>query len=468
MAEWPKEALDVLADLRRRLEALNAENERLRGEVRDLRRRLAEVERGHKRQAAPFSKGEPKAKPAKPGRKPGPLYGEHARRARPTRIDETLDAALPECCPDCGGSVRELSIHEQFQSDLPEVKPTVVRFRVHVGTCHRCGRRVQGRHPRQTSDALGAAANQIGPRTLAVAAELNKVHGLTYGKMAVVFEKLFGLQVAPSTLVRGLERLALRAEPAYRELCQEIRTAPVVYPDETGWKLAGWLAWLWVFTTPNATVYAIRKSRGFDVIEEILGADYAGVAGHDGWAPYDRLTAAQHQTCLGHILRRCSDLLESAQRGAARFPLAVKRLLRDALDLRDRRDVGLLSPHGLSVAIGKLEAKADRMLAGSIRYEPNRKLAKHLRRHRDQLFTFLKVPGVEATNWPAEQAIRPAVVNRKVCGGNRTSAGAATQEVLTSILRTCTQRKCDALRWFPTVLRIPTAQPLPPIVPAGP
>ena len=41
------------------------------------------------------------------------------------------------------------------------------------------------------------------------------------------------------------------------------------------------------------------------------------------------------------------------------------------------------------------------------------------------------------TNWQAEQAIRPAVVNRKVWGGNRTEAGAKAQSVLMSVIETC-------------------------------
>ena len=40
------------------------------------------------------------------------------------------------------------------------------------------------------------------------------------------------------------------------------------------------------------------------------------------------------------------------------------------------------------------------------------------------------------TNWPAEQAIRPAVVNRKVWGGNRTMAGGKAQSVLMSVIET--------------------------------
>ncbi len=36
-----------------------------------------------------------------------------------------------------------------------------------------------------------------------------------------------------------------------------------------------------------------------------------------------------------------------------------------------------------------------------------------------------------------EQAIRPAMVNRKVWGGNRTTVGARTQQALMSVFETC-------------------------------
>jgi transposase len=52
-------------------------------------------------------------------------------------------------------------------------------------------------------------------------------------------------------------------------------------------------------------------------------------------------------------------------------------------------------------------------------HDENRKLVAHLYAERDALFTFLTRPGIDATNWRAEQAIRPAVVNRKVWGDNR-------------------------------------------------
>ncbi len=449
--DWPQEALELIAELRR--------------EIAELRRRLAEAERGQKRQAAPFSKGAPKSEPAKPGRKTGANYGAYRQRSRPKRVDEVIDVPAPRRCPDCGGTVDEGVVHDQFQTELPVVEPRVVQFRVGIGVCRHCGGRVQGRHPRQTSDALGAAHNQIGPRALAVAAQLNKVYGLSYVKVAAAFGQLFGMDVVPSTFVRGFERLAVRIKPAYGDITLAVRRAPIVYPDETGWRVAGRLGWLWVFVSPNATLYVIRPSRGFDVIEEILGSDYAGQIGHDGWAPYDQLTAATHQTCLAHILRRCNHLLEGAMRGAARFPHAIKDAVKDALALRDRRHE--ISAHGMAVATGKLQARFNRLVEWQPTWDPNRKLAKHLRNHRDELLTFLRHPGLEATNWPSEQAIRPAVVNRKVFGGNRTWKGAQTQEILTSIFQTARNRGVTAVDFLASCLRTPPNMSLP-VLASGP
>ena len=79
----------------------------------------------------------------------------------------------------------------------------------------------------------------------------------------------------------------------------------------------------------------------------------------------------------------------------------------------------------------------------------------HLAREREHLFTFLRIPGVEATNWRAEQAIRPAVVTRKVWGGNRTWAGATTWQTLTSVLRTASQQGHDPVELLARLLCAP-------------
>ncbi len=438
---------------KRRAEQLERKLATAQAEITELREKLELAQRARKRQAAPFSKGDPKANPKKPGRKKGREYGRRGERPRPDKVDQVCEALLPAACPDCGGAVQETLVHEQFVVDVPKVEPHTTQFNVHVGHCEACGKRVQGRHPQQHSDALGAAAVQVGPTALALAAHMNKLVGASYLKIANFFLAAWGLGVVPSTLTRALKRLAKKGEPSYEEIAEAVRQSPAVYPDETGWKVGGLKSWLWAFVGEDATYYTIEFSRGFDVAKALLGEDWEGALGHDGWAPYDKFCDALHQQCLNHLLRRCNLILETARRGAVRFPRAIKAILQDALALRDRHEAGSLSDHGLLSAIGKLERRVERELARDLSYEPNRVFAEHLRKHQDQLFTFLRLRvthelKIEGTNWPAEHAIRPAVVNRKTSGGNRTIAGARTQAVLTSLLRTCKQRGIDEIQFL--------------------
>jgi len=428
---------------------------RLQKRVERLQERLAEVQRAAKRQAAPFSKGAPKVHPKTPGRRAGHAYGPKAYRPIPEEIDEVLQAPFPDACPKCGGPVEPEETLCQYQTDLPEIpKAHVTQFTIPVGRCGRCGARVQGRHPRQTSNATGAAASQVGPRALALAAQLNKGLGLPFGKVQTVLTH-FQITVTRGGLCLGLHRLARLSEPTYRVMIEVVRHSPVVSPDETGWRINGLSAWLHGFVTELVTVYTIRFGRGFEEASEILTPEFAGVLERDGWAPYRQFLLALHQSCLVHLDRRCDRRLESAIAGAAGFPHRVQNLIHDALDLRDRRDQGLLSPPGLAIAIGRLESRLHHLLQGRLSDPQNRTFAKHLRNEQNAVFTFLKYPGIQATNWRAEHAMRPAVVTRKVCGGNRSPRGAHTQEVLTSVLRTAWQQRRHPFDIFVPLLRSP-------------
>jgi hypothetical protein len=78
------------------------------------------------------------------------------------------------------------------------------------------------------------------------------------------------------------------------------------------------------------------------------------------------------------------------------------------------------------------------------------------------VFGFLLDPTIDATNWRAEQALRPAVVNRKVSGGNRSSHGAETQQILASVIHTARLRGLDIRTVLVDLLRArqPIVSPL--------
>ena len=141
---------------------------------------------------------------------------------------------------------------------------------------------------------------QLGPAVVALVVELHTEMGVPLAKVAHLLRTTFGLQVTPGGLAQVLHRAARAAGPAYTELCEQVRNAPVVTPDETGWRVGGERHWLWAFVTPDTTVYAICPGRGFDDAATVLGTDYVGVLVRDGWAPY-RCYDGLHQTCLNHL-----------------------------------------------------------------------------------------------------------------------------------------------------------------------
>ncbi|MDQ6804615.1 MAG: transposase [Actinomycetota bacterium] len=517
--------------VRGEVERLRVENSRLRGEVEELRR-------AGKRQAAPFSRGDPKPDPRWSGRKPGEGYGTKARRWIPDHVDEEIEVPLPDGCPCCGGELDLERVADQYQEDIVvPVRAHVRRFGVRVGRCRRCGRRAVGRHPLQTSDALGAAGVQVGPHAVALAAQLNKELGLPVAKVARVLAELCGLQVTAGGLHQALARLAAAAAPTYQALIEGVRNSFAVAADETGWRVCGTRQWLWVFVGDGVTVYLIADGRGYEQACIVLGTGFDGVLERDGWAPYRRFKHASHQTCVAHLLRRCGELIADSVAGQARVPHAVRRLLLDALALRDqhtallspdRHDPDVIEGHAVEIdangdpidgepvntgssllaglaalarralpagltrpaplAAGhqqpapapatntpdadgtrslqagrvNLLARLDKLLQGSPTHDPNRKLLGHLSNEREHLLTFLEQPGVQATNWRAEQAIRPAVVNRKHWGGNRTWHGADTQHVLMSVIRTARQQHADPIKLLSDLQR----QPIPTVTTA--
>ncbi len=428
-----QETSEKVARLEREIEALKKENER-------LRRLLEEALRSAKRQAAPFSRRGPKAHPQNLDAKQEASTGGDV-------VGRFPEVSMRSSTYLCRRSVRIAEGECRKGASYASIRP---RFRNHEWSALSfafmwdaagvadggCKAGIPGRPPMPSAVLLRNWAPERWPWPR----NSNKGLGLPYGKTAAVLEEAFGLRVSRGGLCQALQRVANKAEPTYQALVEQVRASPSVTPDETGWRVGGQLWWMWVFSTAQVSVYAIQPGRGFEQAAMVLGADFAGFLVRDGWSAYRQFLQALHQTCLAHLLRRCREMILVAGQGETVFPRTVQAILQAALQLRDRREEGQISERGLAVARGRLEARLDRSLQRSYRSPRNRRLANHLVRERDALFTFLNCPGLEATNWRAEQAIRPMVVTRKVWGGNRTTQGARTQGILVSILQTCRQQ----------------------------
>lgn len=437
LREQPEKLIEIILQQATAIEQLQARVQELEKQIRDLNDRndglsskVATLEQSAARQAAPFRIAEKhrNPNPPKPGRPKG-HPGSH--RSIPDHVDQEIVVGL-EFCPRCGTHLSNPRPVVQYIEELPVIRPQVIKLITHEADCPHCQQAVRSTHPLQVSLAEGAAGVQLGPGALAVAAELNKKHGLTLRKTCAVLGQLFGLSLSAGGLTHALARLARKLGPAYENLLARLRDGPYVHSDETSWWVGGPGHWLWVFADRHSTVYRVAEGRGRNVVVDTLGADYAGVLVSDCLAIYDDVNARQ-QKCYSHHLKAISQALEQA---VSPYLEQLRALLRAAMALKQ----AAVEPALWAELRAALERQADELLS-PVRGGLEEKVRLRLFKQRDHLFTFLDHPEVEATNNLAERQLRPAVIARKLSCGNKTKRGAHTWQILASLAATCTQRR---------------------------
>lgn len=461
LAQMRQQVADMQHDndrLQRRLARLKKDNDRLRAE-------LDEAHRQAHRQANPFRRQKLKKRKRKPGRRRGHDADLRAT-PKPEHIDRVVNVAC-RLCPDCHVALVDPGQVVQYQTDLPPIVPIVTQFNIETGFCPCCRRRVQGRHAEQTSDAVGAAGNTLGPVVLTMAAELKHRLGVPYRKISDFLGTYADFKVCPSALVRADQRLAERARPTYDLLIDALRRCDIVHADETGWRVNAVNGWLWVFSNQHLTVYAIRTgkgARGADVPKDILGPDFDGILIVDGLKTYDVLDYTKGQ-CNAHLLRRTKDLLDTVPAEDRNLVDELQTLIQKAIGLAERREQ--LTPQGYARRVANIENRLDAWLLRIARRRrppcPEvERLVDHVVEHYEQWLLFLHEANVPPTNNHAERMLRPAVITRKVGGCNKTLFGALAHSILASLMVTCKQQGHKFLELARKLwgARTPTAIPL--------
>ena len=421
----PETPLDELS--RAELIALIRE---LVGQNAELRAELEQLKRALHRQAAPFSKHQPKANPQKPGRKPG--QGVFAHRAAPDlSCAETIVAQVPPCCPSCGGPLEQVREEQATTTDLPlHPQPRVTVYRVPVCRCRQCGTRVRGSAPGLAADQVGATAHRVGPGVMAAAHVLHYDIGVPVRKVPLLLQELTGVSLTQSAVTQDALR---RAEGAvgvmYEGLRHTVREAPVVHTDDTGWRVGGHTAFLMGFDTDEATVYQIRLQHRNQEVRELIPHDYRGVLVSDRGKSYEaqELAAVAQQKCLAHLLRNVTAVVEAKHGRARQFGATLKLLLREGLELWHARSG--LSPAQFHTAYRALDEKlTSHLRQRRLRDADNQRLLNGIGTQHAQgrLLRFLETEGVEPTNNRAERILRPAVIARKLshCSKNQRGADA--------------------------------------------
>jgi hypothetical protein len=311
--------------------------------------------------------------------------------------------------------------------------------------CPKCRKHVEPR--------LGAALPKcaIGNKLASMTIVFHYGLGLTIDQTRYVLLSPLRTHVSAGGLADLWRRAAEILLPWYERIGDEARNSAVLHADETGWRVNGRTHWLWCFANHRSCWYMIDEGRGSEALKRFFTEAFAGVLIHDFWKPYASVLLegpGEHQCCLAHLLRELEHvddklLAHKAPDRAEEWSAFVKmlrRLIRDGIRLRRRED---FAPEKYESRILRIDARL-RALACADYDDPDAsRLGARLRRHQDELFTFLDRPEADWNNNLAERMIRPAVILRKSSQCNRSERGAATQAVLMTIHRTLALRGVD-------------------------
>jgi hypothetical protein len=438
-----EELLALVAELQRQVTLLQQQVADLTDSNQELRGEVDRLTRQSKRQAAPFSKGTRCKEPKRPGRKLGEGRFSFRQAPGPEEISEppVNVPVILESCPGCGDKLAEERVDFASITELPPLpRPRVTQYRVWVCRCTRCGRKVRGEHPDLAPDQYGATAHRLGPRAMAAAHALHYQVGVPVRKVPLVLALLTGLELTQGAINQdALRRTRGSIGQKYQELRAGVRGAPVVYTDDTGWKVGGDNAHLMAFDTDQVTVYQVRPRHRHREVQEVVPRNYQGVMGTDRGRSYEARSFRQvrQQKCVAHLQRTLSEVLGRKKGRAREMAGGTRDLLRLAVGLWEEYHNGDREKFHRWVPEVRL-ALSYHLRDRPLKDPDNQKLLRMLRRYhqRGDLLRFLEQPEVEPTNNRVERALRPAVIARKVSQCSKTWPGAHAFAAFTSVIQT--------------------------------
>src|SRR6185312_10694050 len=409
--------------------------------IAELQARIDELTRPGKtpnNSSVPPSKGHKPNRPDKAKRE-GPRKGSLGRkgggRALTADPDEVV-LAKPSRCHHCQHALVDADqrLDTRYDKiDLPRVRPTVTRVERYAAECPRCGATTLAPVPEGLEPGTPFSVNIV-----ALAMYLRFVHAVSYQRLTRLLMELFGLAISEGALNAAFRRGKPQFDANVAAILARLRRARVIYSDETGVRIDGRGHWNWVFQNADVVIHVVRRSRGADVVAEVL-------AGHRPTLWVSDLYGAQQghadrwQVCLAHQLRDCQYAIEA---GDAVFAPRIKALLlRAVLLARRHRD---LADSTRREYRRRLECSLDAAMALAPIARDGQRLRKRYARVREHLFTFLDDPEIAADNNSSERELRPTATYRKVTGGFRSDWGADLFAAVRSVIGTAARRGIDA------------------------
>jgi transposase len=429
----------VIAELRARVAALEAENA-------ELKRRLGMNSTNSSKPPSsdsPFTKPAPKSLRRRSGRKPGGQPGHPGSTLALVTDPNERQRHEPGPCMGCGASLAdapEVGMERRQVFDLPPMTVQVIEHQLIARRCG-CGTTTCGTGPQGVT-----APVQYGPRLTAIVLYLYVGQFLSKKRTAQALAELFATPLSDATVAGMAARAADGLDGFLTEVGDRIAQAEVAGFDETGLRVAGKLHWVHCARTGRYTLITCHPKRGTKGIDAagVLGR-FGGVAVHDAWAPYDTYADVEHQLCCAHALRELAAVTDTAPTDAdwcwatqaADALVAAQKLVAeatvagaDAIDPDALNEQVRLYRSAVRIGATQTAARTSKVM------RKHNALARRLRDRQDDYLRFTTDWRIPPDNNGSERDIRMIKLRQKVSGCLRTLTGARQFCAIRSYLST--------------------------------
>ena len=259
------------------LKARVSEIEPLKAKIRELEARLAQYENSHTPPSLRRGRNRKKDRDTNNKGKPGQKVG-HKGVTRPYVAPDRQVEVTMDRCPDCGAELGSpFRIDSKIVEEIPEPQPIMVtEYKIAHYKCPCCLKEVAAK------DSSCPQEGKFGNKVIALATVLKYEDRLPHRKIHDAMMRLYRLKISPATILDLTRRAADAIQPEYDAILRKIRSAPILYVDETGIRVQGEKYWIWTFK---------------------------GIIVCDGWKPYARFTN-RIQRCWAHLLRESKEIAE--------------------------------------------------------------------------------------------------------------------------------------------------------------
>ncbi len=427
------------------IEAMSGTLEGLRAEIAALRAQLGTTSKNSSKPPSSDGLGKPAPRSLRgKGGKPGGQQGHPGQTLRQVTTPDVIVRHEPVCCAGCGGSAAqalEVAVERRQVFDLPPTAVVVTEHQLVTRAC-RCGARTTGLAP------VGVQAPvSYGPRVTAALVYLYQGQFLSKARTAQAMSDLLGVPVSEGTVAAVTARAAaaLDVPDGFTDTVRGLlRAGPLIHLDETGLRVAGRLHWLHSAGTKGLTLLHVHRRRGREAINDFaVLPDYAGIAVHDAWAPYDTYTAARHVLCGAHLLRELTAVVDhhtlataqqsstSTAAGWCWAEQALEALLAIKM-LTDTASTTGHAPHPAALSRYRTRLRHAARIGADPTTHPDpgrlgnkhRALARRIRDRETDYLAFTTHPAIPFDNNLAERDIRMVKIRQKISGSLRTLTGA--------------------------------------------